>query len=119
MGPHSTDGDSLLSVEGVQEPSSHDCPPHGTLTTLGADQGNNEYYRCESCRAVVVDFGTTDYREVREERDLQVERSWLGMASVKHDDGRSGEGEGRGARAERGAGFGDRLAGLRRRLLGR
>lgn len=40
---------------------------HGSLSYLGADGGNNEYFRCRECGAVIIKEGESDYRKERRE----------------------------------------------------
>lgn len=60
--------DSPGTAAGVESGDGAECS-HASLDLLGADNGGNEYYRCEDCEDVLIKQGTRDFREVRAERE--------------------------------------------------
>lgn len=54
---------------------------HGSLSYLGADGGNNEYFRCRECGAVIIREGESDYwkgrKEMEEGRESSLVKKFL------------------------------------------
>lgn len=50
---------------------------HKSTTSLGSDKGNNQYYQCQDCGAVVIVKGESKPEEERErmEREKEKEKS--------------------------------------------
>lgn len=51
-------------------PGDADCE-HPSSTYLGGDTGNNDYYRCQSCEAVLVETGQRDIDRERAELEAR------------------------------------------------
>jgi hypothetical protein len=67
------------STECVFPPKGRDTPPrcdHGSVERLGVDAGNNQYFRCRDCEAVVVTFTPDDQWERQRELLSAEDRNW-------------------------------------------
>lgn len=48
---------------------------HESLSYLGADGGNNEYFLCQECGAAIVKEGKSDYKKERKKMEEKVKES--------------------------------------------
>ncbi|KXA93757.1 hypothetical protein AKJ66_01175 [candidate division MSBL1 archaeon SCGC-AAA259E22] len=65
------------SGKGVWRVSGDEDCPHGSTIMLGSDKGNNQYYQCQECGAVIIIEGESSPEQERErmEREKEEEKS--------------------------------------------
>lgn len=50
---------------------------HESLSHLGADGGNNEYFLCQECGAAIIKEGKSDYRKERKKMEVKGRESLI------------------------------------------
>lgn len=115
-----TGGDSEWYRLAGTEPAdvdADDCD-HEEMELLGADPGNNEYYRCQTCGDVLLNTGEYDHRATRREIEAELDEPTGSGATRIMNDLIPSDAQRRPPGSTNG-GLGDRLAEIRRRLFDR